>query len=317
MRVDAASAAGSHEHGGTTYRFCSRGCLETFREDPDRYLGAAGGPAPSGDEEVLYTCPMHPEVIQRGPGNCPKCGMALEPLMPAAEEGPSAELADMTRRFWVSTALTLPLLLASMAEMLGAPLPAGSARAWIELVLATPVVLWGGWPFFERGWASVVNRSPNMFTLIALGTGVAYLSSVVATVAPGVFPPSFRGQHGEVPVYFEAAAVITALVLLGQVLELRARSRTGAATRSLLALAPDTARRIEADGHEADVPLAHVMRGDRLRVRPGEKVPVDGVLLEGESAIDESMLTGEPIPVDKRPGNPVTGATVNTTGTFT
>jgi Cu+-exporting ATPase len=259
---------------------------------------------------------MHPEVIASAPGSCPKCGMALEPVMPAAEGDSNPELRDMSRRFRVSVALTLPILLASMLEMAGVDLRI-PGRAWIELVLATPVVLWGGRPFFQRAYASIVNRSPNMFTLIALGTGAAYVASLAATVAPGLFPPSFRGHHGELPLYYEAAAVITTLVLLGQVLELRARSRAGAAIRSLLRLAPSTARRIETDGREMDVPLASVQRGDALRVRPGEKVPVDGTLLEGSSAIDESMITGEPMPVDKHHGDAVTGGTINTTGTFT
>jgi Cu+-exporting ATPase len=268
---------------------------------------------------VEYTCPMHPEIVRPGPGTCPICGMALEPRTVTAHEEDNPELRDMTRRFWISLALTVPLLGIAMADMLpGMPvqhaLPTGWLP-WIELVLATPVVLWGGWPFFQRGWASVVNRSTNMFTLIAMGTGVAYLNSLVATVFPHIFPASFLDMSGTPPVYFEAAAAITMLVLLGQVLELRARSRTGAAIRALLDLTPKTAR-ILRDGSEEDIPLEQVKPGDRLRVRPGEKLPVDGVVLEGSSSIDESMITGESMPVEKEPGSRVIGATVNGTGSF-
>jgi P-type Cu+ transporter len=268
---------------------------------------------------IEYTCPMHPEIVRPGPGSCPICGMALEPRTITAHEEQNPELRDMTRRFWISLALTAPLLAIAMADMLpGMPLqhalPAGWLP-WIELILATPVVLWGGWPFFQRGWASIVNRSTNMFTLIAMGTGVAYVYSLIATVAPGIFPLSFRDMSGAPPVYFEAAAAITTLVLLGQVLELRARSRTGAAIRALLDLSPRTAR-ILRNGTEEDVPLEQVKPGDRLRVRPGEKVPVDGVVLEGASAIDESMITGESMPVEKPAGSRVIGATVNGTGSF-
>ena len=267
---------------------------------------------------VVYTCPMHPEIVRDGPGSCPICGMALEPRTVTLEEGPSPELADMSRRFWVSLVLTLPLLFVAMAPMAGwrlGPLDGGAGR-WAELVVATPVVLWGGWPFFVRGWASIVNRSPNMFTLIALGTGVAYLDSVAAVLAPGLFPPSFRDHHGEVGVYFEAAAAIVTLVLLGQVLELRARSRTSSALKALLGLAPRTARRLREDGGEEEVPLERVAVRDRLRVRPGEKLPVDGVVVEGTSAVDESMVTGESLPVEKKPGDRVIGATLNGTGSF-
>ena len=266
-----------------------------------------------------WTCPMHPEIVRSAPGACPICGMALEPRTVTLEEEASPELRDMTRRFWVGLALTVPLLAVAMSDMIpGQPLQhAVSPRtlAWLQLVLATPVVVWAGWPFFERGWASVVNRSPNMFTLIALGTGTAYAYSVVATIAPGVFPPAMRGHAGEVGLYFEVAAVITVLVLLGQVLELRARSRTSGAIRALLGMAPKTARVIR-DGREEDLPLEQVAVGDRLRVRPGERVPVDGVVLEGRSAVDESMVTGEPVPVEKGAGNPVTGGTVNGAGAF-
>jgi P-type Cu+ transporter len=269
----------------------------------------AGGP---------YTCPMHPEIVQDEPGSCPKCGMALEPVAGSGEEE-NAELRDMTRRFWASAALTIPLLVVAMGDMLpGQPMSklfgSHSLRAWVEFALGTPVILWGGWPFFTRAWASVVNRSLNMFTLIGLGTGVAWTYSVVATVLPGVFPDSFRGADGDVAVYFEAGAVIVTLVLLGQMMELRARSQTNAAIKMLLGLAPKTARRIAEDGTEEDVPLESVQIGDRLRVRPGEKVPVDGVVVDGTSAVDESMVTGEPMPVAKSAGEPVIGATVNGTG---
>jgi len=324
MSVDPARAAGEHEHQGRTYYFCSRHCLEEFRAHPQQYLGgavvqlmpAAPRPAPA----ALYTCPMHPEVVQSQPGACPKCGMALEPQTATAEEEVNPELEDMQRRFWASLALTAPVFFLAMSDLIpGQPVQhALGARliTWIQLALATPVVLWGGWPFFERGWASLVNRSLNMFTLIALGTGTAYVYSLVAALAPGIFPASFRGHGGEVAVYFEAAAVITTLVLLGQVLELKARSRTASAIKALLQLAPKTARRLRADGGEEDVPLEQVEVGDRLRVRPGEKVPVDGVVLEGTSSVDESMVTGEPIPAEKAPGSRVTGGTVNGTGSL-
>jgi Cu+-exporting ATPase len=274
---------------------------------------------PQAATRTEYTCPMHPEIIRPGPGSCPICGMALEPRTVAATEEENPELRNMTRRFWASLVLTAPLLAAAMADMLpGMPvehaLPAGWLP-WVELLLATPVVLWGGWPFFQRGWMSIVNRSTNMFTLIAMGTGVAYLFSLTATALPGIFPASFRDTSGTPPVYFEAAAAIVTLVLLGQVLELRARSRTGAAIRALLDLSPKTAR-ILRDGTEQDIPLDQVKPGDRLRVRPGEKIPVDGVVLEGASSIDESMITGESIPVAKDPGSRVIGATVNSTGSF-
>jgi Cu+-exporting ATPase len=262
---------------------------------------------------------MHPQIVRDAPGSCPICGMALEPRTVSVDEGPDPELADMTRRFWIGLALTLPLLVFVMGDMLpGQPLRhliPGRVSAWLQLVLTTPVVLWAGWPFFVRGWASVVNRSLNMFTLIALGTGMAYVYSVVGTVAPGLFPESFRAHGGEVGLYFEAAAVITVLVLLGQVLELRARSQTSSAIKALLNLAPPTARRVRPDGSEEDVPLEAVQVGYLLRVRPGERVPVDGVVVEGASAVDESMVTGEPIPVEKVPGSRVTGGTVNGTGT--
>ncbi|MFL5344076.1 MAG: copper-transporting P-type ATPase [Hyalangium sp.] len=273
-----------------------------------------------GPSGTVYLCPMDPEVQQDHPGACPKCGMALEPRTVTVEEAPDPELLSMTRRFWVSLALTLPGVILGMSDVLpGEPvqrLLSPGAMAWVQLVLASPVVLWGGWPFFQRGWASVRNRHLNMFTLIALGTGVAYLFSVFATLFPGALPHAFTGHGGNVPVYFEAAAAITTLVLVGQVLELRARRATSGALRALLSLAPTTARRIREGGHEEDIPLAHIHPGDRLRVRPGEKVPVDGVVLEGESAVDESMVTGESLPVEKAPGAKVTGGTVNGTGSL-
>jgi Cu+-exporting ATPase len=323
-----------HEHAGVLYRFCRAGCRDKFQQDPERYLAkvaaavapaaiapaaAAIGAGPDAPAPgVEWTCPMHPEIVRDRPGSCPVCGMALEPRTMTLEEEENPELRDMTRRFWVSVSFTALILISAMGHLIpGHPLAAiGSPRFWIffELALATPVVLWGGWPFFVRGWYSIVHRSLNMFTLIGLGVGVAYVYSVVATLWPDLFPDSFRGESGEVGVYFEAAAVIVTLVLLGQVLELRARSRTGAAIRALLGLAPKTARRIEADGSERDVPLDQVQVGDRLRVRPGEKVPVDGIVVEGRSAVDESMITGEPIPVEKTTGDRVIGATVNGTG---
>jgi P-type Cu+ transporter len=266
---------------------------------------------------VEYTCPMHPQIVRSEPGFCPICGMALEPRTVTSEED-NPELRDMIRRFWVSLAFGAPLLVLAMAEMVvGAPashLVSGRLLTWLQLVLATPVILWGGWPFFERSWASLVNRSLNMFTLIAIGTGTAYGYSVVATLMPDLLPEAFRGHTGEPVVYFEAAAIITTLVLLGQVLELRARSRTSSATKALLGLAPKTARQLREDGTEEDIPLEHVHPGDRLRIRPGEKVPVDGVVLEGASAVDESMITGEPVPFEKTSGSRVTGGTVNGTG---
>jgi P-type Cu+ transporter len=278
----------------------------------------AGPQPPHLDEPIDYSCPMHPEIVRSEPGFCPICGMALEPRTVTIADEVNPELRDMTRRFWVSLGLTLPLLLMAMAEMVvGAPLShwlSGRPLAWAQLILATPVVLWGGWPFFERGWASLANRSLNMFTLIAMGIGTAYVYSVIATLFPDIFPQAFRGHEGEAAVYYEAAAVITTLVLLGQVLELRARSQTSSAIKALLSLAPKTARRLLGDGAEEDIPLAHVQPGDRLRIRPGEKVPVDGIVLDGDSSVDESMITGEPVPVEKVPGGRLTGGTVNGTG---
>jgi Cu+-exporting ATPase len=389
MTVDPARAKASFDHAGKTYYFCCPGCKDKFSAAPEKFLAAkplsgiapaprpiqiapaaAAGTAPApvraatappappetapneyicpmdpevrqqgpGDcpkcgmalEPVVaalpatkteYTCPMHPEIVRDQPGSCPICGMALEPRTVVTEEEENPELLNMTRRFWVSTVLTIPILIAAMADVipgLSGLLQFASPRAWqwFESLLATPVVLWGGGPFFVRAWRSLVTRNLNMFTLIGLGTGVAYAFSVVAVLFPGAFPPSFRGANGEVAVYFEAAAAITALVLLGQVMELRARSRTGAAIKALLGLAPKTARLIHADGAERDVPLSDVNSGDRLRVRPGEKVPVDGVVLEGASSVDESMITGEAIPVEKTKGDRVTGGTLNGTGTL-
>ena len=267
-----------------------------------------------------YVCPMHPEIVRAEPGACPICGMALEPRTVTLDEEANPELIDMTRRFWVGVILSLPIAFLAMSEMIpGQPLQRSfSPRLlnWLQLLLATPVVLWGGWPFFQRGWTSIVNRSLNMFTLIAIGVGTAYVYSLAATLFPDVFPPSFRGHGGEVAVYFDAAAVITTLVLLGQVLELRARSKTSKAIKALLGLAPKTARLLRDDGTETDVPLERVQVGDRLRVRPGEKIPVDGIVLEGATSVDESMITGEPIPVEKTKGSRVTGGTVNGTGSF-
>jgi len=322
MTISPADAVGTADHNGQTYHFCSDSCLERFRANPAQFAGptAHGQEAPSAAQmEAEYTCPMHPEIRQKGPGSCPICGMALEPVTVTLDEGPNEELIDMERRFKWSLALTAPILALMVDEFIpGQPLhhamPMG-ARNWFELLLATPVVLWAGWPFFQRGWASVVTRHLNMFTLIALGVGAAYAYSVVATVAPGLFPASFR-MGDEVAVYFEPAAVIVVLVLLGQVMELRARSNTSAAIKNLLGLAPKTARRVNADGKEEDVALEQVKVGDRLRVRPGERVPVDGVVLEGTTTIDESMVTGEPIPVEKTADARVTGGTVNGTGTF-
>jgi Cu+-exporting ATPase len=276
--------------------------------------------AEQAKEKVEYVCPMHPQIVRDKPGNCPICGMALEPRTVTGEEEANPELIDMTRRFWISTALTVPLVALSMSEYLpGRPVERLLSRQflmWAQLILSTPVILWGGWPFFTRAWVSVVTRQLNMFTLIALGVGVSYVFSLFATFAPGIFPPSFRNKHGMVEVYFEVAAVITTLVLLGQVLELRARSRTSSAIKALLGLAPKTARLVKDDGSEEDVPLEQIQVGQRLRVRPGEKIPVDGTILEGKSAVDESMITGESIPVEKQPGDRVIGGSVNSTGSF-
>ena len=320
MAVDPAKTPHHAAHSGAEYHFCSAGCRTKFIADPAKYvtpkLALRAEPVAPG---TIYTCPMHPQIRQPGPGSCPICGMALEPEMPTAEAGPNPELVDFTRRFWIGLALTVPVFLLEMGgHLTGMTHLVGGPRVgnWLQLLLATPVVLWAGWPFFERGWRSLVTRSLNMFTLIALGTGVAWLFSVVATLAPGVFPAAFRAPDGSVAVYFEAAAVIVVLVLLGQVLELRARERTGGAIRALLNMAPGVARRIRLDGSEEEIPLAHVHVGDRLRVRPGDKVPLDGEVLEGGSNVDESMVTGEPVPVSKAPGSRVTGGTLNGQGAF-
>jgi Cu+-exporting ATPase len=340
MTVDPATAAGSVDHDGQTYYFCSTHCVAKFKRDPQSYLQPQPAPvtiqpisigraktssqtaaSPRDESAVEYTCPMHPEIVQKGPGSCPICGMALEPKTISLEhDEKNPELIDMARRLWVCVVLTFPLLVIGMSDLMpgdpfGSLLPMSTIQR-LQLVLATPVVLWGGWPFFVRAWQSVVNRSPNMFTLIGIGVGVAYVFSTIAVVAPSIFPHAFREDTGEVPVYFEAAAVIVTLVLLGQVLELKARSQTGAAIRALLGLSPKTARRIREDGTEEDVDLSSVKPGDKLRVRPGEKVPVDGIVLEGKSAVDESMVTGEPIPIEKSPDSKVIGATINQTGTF-
>ncbi len=355
MTVDPQDAAGDWEYKGERYYFCNPSCLERFKADPESFLTPSTdvAPAPPGtryicpmDPEVRsdrpgscpkcgmalepdlstvsgtrveYTCPMHPEIVRDAPGSCPICGMALEPRTVTMEEQPNPELVDMTRRFWIAAALGLPVFFLAMGDMiLGMGLGGRidmSLTNWVGLAFATPVVLWAGWPFFERGWASIINRSPNMFTLIAMGVGAAYLFSAAGTIAPQIFPEGFR-VHGVVETYFDTAVVITVLVLLGQVLELRARSRTSAAIRQLLGLAPNTARVIR-DGREEDVPLAHVVVGDVMRIRPGEKVPVDGVVIDGRSSVDESMVTGEPIPVEKEAGSQVTGGTINGTGSLT
>ena len=348
MSVDPPKAAAMIDHAGQSYYFCSKGCAQRFEQSPAKYVtaaidsrkhsslpviqssavanstpvavpnhGSSTKSAPTAASEgVRYTCPMHPQIVQVGPGSCPICGMALEPLDPLAEVEADPEYDSMRKRFWINAALSLPLLVLSMlGDHLGLHL-APTLRNWIEFVLATPVVLWGGWPFFRRFWASLVHRSPNMFTLIGLGTGAAYLDSVVATVFPQIFPVSFRGIDGGAPVYFEAAAVITTLVLLGQVLELRARQQTSGAIRALLNLAPQQAHLLTADGREQDVTLDKVKPGDQLRVRPGERVPVDGAIREGASAIDESMITGESMPAEKSLGDKVTGGTLNISGSF-
>lgn len=358
MKVSSDAAAETIKHDGGTFHFCSKGCAEKFRKDPAQYLHRDNADAWE-TQAAIYTCPMHPEVERRGAGNCPKCGMALEPKYPATrkrktrytcpmhpdviQDKPGAcpkcgmalepmtaragegeeedgELNDMTRRFWVGVALTLPVLLLAMGPIVRLPVREWTGHGpakWAEMLLAAPVVLWAGWPFFVRGYRSVVTWNLNMFTLISIGVVAAFAYSVVAVVAPGIFPDSFRGMSGEVGVYFEAAAVIVTLVLLGQVLELRARRRTSGAIRALLDLAAKTARRIDENGTEEEVPLDNVRIGDKLRVRPGQKIPVDGVVIDGKSAVDESMITGEPMPVQKRPGDKVTGATVNQTGGFT
>jgi copper-(or silver)-translocating P-type ATPase len=323
MSVDPETAQHRHEHGGRTYVFCSAHCLHKFRDDPDTYLGNAGNSQPASVEpaadDAVYTCPMHPEIEQIGPGSCPKCGMALEPKQISADEGPSTEYIDMRRRFWTSAVLALPLVVVAMGRHI-APSAFDFVSAgwlnWFELAAATPIVLWAAWPFFKRFAASIRTLHPNMWTLIGLGVGAAWLFSVVATVAPDVFPPAFRDEGGAVGVYFEASAVIVVLILMGQVLEIRARERTGGAIRALLNLAPKTARIVRDDGSDEEVPLESIQSGVRLRVRPGEKVPVDGEVVDGRSAVDESMLTGEAVPVEKTAGAKVTGGTLNGSGAF-
>lgn len=322
MSVDPASAKYWSSYAGKTYFFCSDTCRAKFEQNPKAFVASDATMAledtSADSSEVIYTCPMHPQIRQPGPGNCPICGMALEPEAVTTDTGPSAELVDMTRRFWIGLALAVPVVVLEMGgHLFDLHMLIGAQTAnWIQLILATPVVLWAGWPFFERGWQSLVTRHLNMFTLIAMGTGVAWLYSVVATGAPSLFPDTFRAADGSVAVYFEAAAVITVLVLLGQVLELRAREQTGGAIRALLDLAPKIARRIRDDGADEEVALDAIAVGDRLRVRPGEKVPVDGELIEGRSSIDESMITGESMPATKEVGAKLIGGTLNRTGGF-
>jgi Cu+-exporting ATPase len=317
MQVAITPQARTQDYRGTTHYFCSEKCRAKFGADPWFYASGNAARRPKSVKAgAQYTCPMHPEIIRDAPGACPICGMALEPMVPNDE--PSHELIDFTRRMWISLAAAVPLVLLSMGDMVGLPVRqwVGPATApWIEFVLATPIVLWAAAPFFQRGWDSIVNRSPNMWTLISLGVAAAYLYSIVATLAPGIFPQAYRLDHG-VGTYFEAAVVIVALVFVGQVLELRARERTGDAIRALMDLAPKTARRVLDDGSEYDAPVENIMAGDRLRVRPGEAVPVDGVVVEGGSSVDESMITGEPVPVEKAIGDPVTGATLNKNGSL-
>jgi Cu+-exporting ATPase len=317
MTIDPAKTAHHASHESDDYHFCSAGCRTKFVADPDKYLSDAPRPEPEATPGAIWTCPMHPEVRQEGPGTCPICGMALEPEEPSLDDAPNPELVDFTRRFWVSAVLAVPLLIVSMiAEMLGIQIVSPTASPWVQLALSAPIVLWAGKPFFERGWTSIRTRHLNMFTLIAIGVGSAFLYSLVATFAPGLFPPTFRMHGGMVPVYYEAAGVVVTLVLLGQVLELRARAATGRAIRALMDLAPKTARRIRDDGSEEEVSLGEVAAGDRLRVRPGDAIPVDGVVVEGRSSVDESMLTGEPLAVGKSADDPLTGGTVNGTGSL-
>jgi Cu+-exporting ATPase len=319
MTVDPHATAHRHQHAGRTYYFCSAGCLRKFTAAPQKYIepSQANSAAPVA-EGTIYTCPMHPQVRQRGPGSCPICGMALEPEVATAATERNPELTDMSRRFWIGLVLTIPVFALEMGgHIINLHMFMGQRWSnWLQFLFATPVVLWGGWPFFVRAWRSLLTRNLNMFTLIAMGTGVAWLYSVVAILLPDLFPPGFRGPDGAVAVYFEAAAVITVLVLLGQVLELRAREQTSGAIRALLDLAPKTARRLRTDGSEEEVSLDVIAVGNRLRVRPGEKIPVDGALVEGRSSLDESMITGESMPVAKEPGAKVIAGTLNTTGSF-
>lgn len=331
MKVKRNEDTNSTLYNGKTFYFCSSTCLEKFNNNPKQYLRPEDTSIQSTSQKektkeenisrlISYTCPMHPEILSSSPGTCPKCGMALEPIQETEEEDQNPELIHMNRRFWISLILTIPIFLIAMSEMVPGN-PIGNYMSpfqinWLQFILSTPVVLWGGWLFYERGYQSIVNRSLNMFTLIAMGTGAAYFFSVLATLFPDIFPNSFRGESGQVDVYFEAAAVITTLVLLGQVLELKARSRTGGAIKALLGLAPKSARKVQEDGSELDIPIEWIAIGDLIRVRPGEKVPVDGIVVEGKSFVDESMVTGEPIPIEKAKGDQVTGATVNGTGSF-
>lgn len=318
MTVDPATSKHRFDHHGKIFHFCSAGCRTKFAADPAKYLAKEKSSEPERPAGTIYTCPMHPEIRQAGPGSCPICGMALEPEVASLESGPNPELADMTRRFWIGGALALPSVVLEMGGHLAGPhnwIDPTSSN-WIQLVFATPVVVWAGWRFLVRGWQSLLTRNLNMFTLIAMGTGVAYVYSLIGTVAPQVFPATFRGHEGAVAVYFEAAAVITVLVLLGQVLELRARDATSGAIKALLQLAPKTARRVEPDGSEHEVEIDTLHAGDRLRVRPGEKVPVDGIILEGRSSLDESLVTGESMPVTKEPGAKVIAGTLNQSGGF-
>ena len=317
MTVDPVTTAHHADHGGHAYYFCSAGCRTKFVANPDAYLGDKQKLGPVATPGAMWTCPMHPQIRLEGPGTCPICGMALEPEEPALDDGPNPELVDFTRRLWVAGVLAVPLLAISMvAEMLGIHVVSPVASPWVQLALTAPIVLWAGLPFFQRGWTSLRTRHLNMFTLISIGIGAAFLYSLVATVAPGIFPPTFRMHGGVVPVYYEAAGIVVALVLLGQALELRARAATGRAIRALMDLAPKTARRVRSDGSEEEVSLADVAAGDRLRVRPGDAIPVDGVVVEGRSSVDESMLTGEPAPVLKEVEAVVTGGTVNGTGSL-
>ena len=320
MNVHLDAGKPTADHDGTTYHFCSQKCHDKFVADPARYLSGKQ-PAKAAPKGTQYTCPMHPEIVRDEPGDCPNCGMALEPMgVPASDEGPNPELVDFTRRLWIGTAFTIPLLILTMTPYLGyngiRELFGEQTSLWIEFALGTPVILWSGWPFFVRGYKSFRTLNLNMFSLISMGVGAAYVFSIVAVAAPGIFPEGFRKADGTVGVYFEAAAVIVTLVLLGQVMELRARERTGSAIRALLDMAAKTARVIRPDGTEEEIPLESVQVGDRLRVRPGDKVPVDGEVVEGRSSVDESMITGEPVPVEKVAGDPVTGATINGTGSL-
>ena len=318
MTVDPQNSKHRFEHAGRIFHFCSAGCREKFSADPAAYLKSKEADTPAAPPGAIWTCPMHPEIRQDHRGSCPICGMALEPVAPSAEAGPNPELFDMSRRFWAGLALTVPVAVLAMSEFIPGlhieRFVSPRWSIWLQFALGTPVVLWAGWPFFERGWQSVLRRSLNMFSLISLGVGTAYAYSLVATFAPSIFPAGFRSADGSVATYFEAAAVITVLVLLGQVLELRAREQTGGAIRALLNLAPKTTRRIRADGTEEEVSLDQVHVSDRLRIRPGDGVPVDGTVLEGRSSVDESMVTGKSMPVTKEVGARLIGGTVNGTG---